>query len=351
MTTVKLINLTKFYPKSPSSTIKNLSLEIETGKLTALLGPSGCGKTTILKMIAGLLPASAGDILFNDSSVLNTSAEKREAVMVFQNSLLFPYLSIKDNIGFGLRMRKIPKVEIYKKVNDMLDLVQLPNLQDRKPNEISGGQQQRVALARALIIKPKVLLLDEPLSNLDTHLRIEMRSLIYSIQKELNITTVLVTHDQEEAIVLADKIALILNGKLKQFDTSENLYSRPADAAVVKFFGGNNLIPGKANDGNFACSIGTFTIPKEIDSGTGLLTFRPESLLISKSINNNKPKANSFQGVLKYKINLGSQTKLTFQINSEIIEAIAKPNETHDMQIGQSLTLTIPNSSLWVVRQ
>lgn len=349
MTTVQLNNLTKFYPQSNTAAILDLSIEIESGKLTALLGPSGCGKTTTMKMIAGLLPVSSGDITFNGKSVLNIKAEKREAVMVFQNNLLFPYLSIKENIGFGLKMRNIPKDEIYKRVDSMLKLVKLPDLQNRKPHEISGGQQQRVALARALIIEPKILLLDEPLSSLDAHLRMEMRSLICSIQKILSITTILVTHDQEEAIILADKIALILNGRLKQFGTSESLFLRPTDSDTAKFFGGNNFISGKVNSGIFTCSIGNFIIPKEIDNGFGLLTFRPESIIINNNLGQNKE--NVFTGILLSKTNLGSQIKMTYKAGNENIELLAKPNETDALNIGQSHYLTIPESNLWVVRK
>ena len=191
MTHVSIQSLTKVYPGATEPSLNKLSLEIESGELTALLGPSGCGKTTTMKMIAGLLAPTSGDVTFDGRSILADKPEHRGVVMVFQNYLLFPYMSVADNVGFGLKMRKVDKSEIDRRVADILALVKLPDLGKRRPSELSGGQQQRVALARALIVQPKVLLLDEPLSNLDAHLRIEMRDLIRSLQQEMGITTIL----------------------------------------------------------------------------------------------------------------------------------------------------------------
>ena len=244
MTHVSIKELTKIYPGATTPSLDRLSLEIPTGELTALLGPSGCGKTTTMKMIAGLLDPTSGDVTFDGRSVLNDKPEDRGVVMVFQNYLLFPYMSVAENVGFGLKMRKIDPVEIKKRVDKMLDLVKLPDLGGRKPSALSGGQQQRIALARALIVQPNVLLLDEPLSNLDAHLRFEMRDLIRSLQQEMGITTIFVTHDQEEAVVLADRVALILDGEMKQYEKADVFYKRPKDEAVARFFGGHNFISG-----------------------------------------------------------------------------------------------------------
>ena len=178
MTQVTLSALTKRFDEKSPPAVDRLDLEIESGKLTALLGPSGCGKTTTMKMIAGLLRPTSGDISFSGRSILSIPPEDRGAVMVFQNYLLFPYMTIAENIGFGLKMRKVDRRETKSRVRDMLDLVQLPGFEERKPRQLSGGQQQRIALARALIVQPNVLLLDEPLSNLDAHLRDEMRELL-----------------------------------------------------------------------------------------------------------------------------------------------------------------------------
>jgi len=227
MTQVNLLQLGKAYSGSDTYAVYDLTLDIASGRITALLGPSGCGKTTTLKMIAGLLPPTQGDITFDGQSVLGIPAERRGAVMVFQNYLLFPYMSVGENVGFGLKMRGVDQQTIRRKAAEMLDLVKLPGFEDRRPKQLSGGQQQRVALARALIVEPKVLLLDEPLSNLDAHLRDEMRELILSIQRQLGITTIFVTHDQEEAVVLADRIALIFDGRLHQFRPPERLLRTP----------------------------------------------------------------------------------------------------------------------------
>ena len=201
MTHLVLSELSQTYATTGKPALDRLNLEIESGQLNALLGPSGCGKTTAMKMIAGILTPTSGDILFDGTSVLPIPAERRGAVMVFQNYLLFPYMSVGDNVGFGLKMARVNKSTIEKKVKQMLELVQLPGVQGRKPSQLSGGQQQRIALARALIVEPKVLLLDEPLSNLDAHLRDEMRELIRDIQEKMGITTVFVTHDQELSLI------------------------------------------------------------------------------------------------------------------------------------------------------
>ena len=227
MTHIILDVLTKVYSGTQVPAVDRFSLDIPHGELVAFLGPSGCGKTTTLKMIAGLIRPTSGGILFDSENVLPIPAEKRGAVMVFQNYLLFPYMSIGDNVGFGLKMRGVDKKTMRQKVQEMLELVKLPDISNRRPNQLSGGQQQRVALARALITEPRVLLLDEPLSNLDAHLRDEMRELILTIQKELNVTTIFVTHDQEEAVLLADQIALIFEGVLQQYASPGEFYQRP----------------------------------------------------------------------------------------------------------------------------
>ncbi len=293
MTHVSIKNLTKVYPGLTVPSLDNLSLEINSGSLTALLGPSGCGKTTTMKMIAGLLDQTSGDVTFDGTSILKEKPENRGVVMVFQNHLLFPYMNVQDNIGFGLKMRNVHKDEIFNRVIKMLDLVKLPNMENRMPKELSGGQQQRVALARALIVQPRVLLLDEPLSNLDAHLRFEMRDLIRNLQQSMGITTIFVTHDQEEAVVLADQVALILDGKLKQYAQPDVFYKKPIDVVTAKFFGGQNFIKGTSKNNNFSSNIGKLALPKDCLQGNGILTFRPENVQIGKgpkSVNTIKAK-------------------------------------------------------------
>ena len=220
MTTVVLKDLSRHFADVVA--VNKMNLEVQSGELVAFLGPSGCGKTTTLRMITGLLVPTEGDIRFDGKSVLTVPTEKRGAVMVFQKHLLFPTMNVGQNVGFGLRMRGVPKAEREARVREMLALVKLPGFEKRQAHELSGGQQQRVALARGLIIEPNVLLLDEPLANLDANLRLEMRELIRSIQQKLKITTIFVTHDQEEAVMLADRIALMFDGVLQQYDTNPN---------------------------------------------------------------------------------------------------------------------------------
>ncbi|MCZ7545363.1 MAG: ABC transporter ATP-binding protein [Anaerolineae bacterium] len=235
MTQVTLENLTRRF--GDVTAVDNLNLEIDSGELVAFLGPSGCGKTTTLRMIAGLLEPTSGDVKFDGASILDTPVEKRGAVMVFQQHLLFANMNVEKNVGFGLRMRGVDRAAIRKRVAEMLDLVRLSGFEDRRPEELSGGQQQRVALARALVVEPRVLLLDEPLANLDANLRLEMRDLIRNIQRRMQITTIFVTHDQEEAVMLADRVALMFDGVIQQYTPPRAFYERPANA------GGGALLP------------------------------------------------------------------------------------------------------------
>ncbi|MGQ0564208.1 MAG: ABC transporter ATP-binding protein [Gemmobacter sp.] len=343
MTRVLLSDLTKTYAGAASPALDRLSLDIASGELTALLGPSGCGKTTTMKMIAGLLEPTSGDITFDGRSILRDRPEDRGVVMVFQNYLLFPYMSVADNVGFGLRMRKVPKDRIAARVAEMLALVKLPDLGARRPADLSGGQQQRVALARALIVKPKVLLLDEPLSNLDAHLRIEMRDLIRGIQKDLGITTIFVTHDQEEAVVLADRVALILDGRLRQYDVPDAFYRRPADAQVAGFFGGRNLIAGRVAGGRFEGPLGPLTLPPGLPDGPGTLTFRPESLRLGTGAQN------TLTCTVQDRLYLGTQTRLRLTLGETALEAVLSPDLVDGIAPGDSITVNLPPPSLWVM--
>lgn len=275
MTALELSSLTKTHPGGNLATIRGLDLTVDSGRITALLGPSGAGKTTVMKLIAGLLTPDSGDIRLGGRSILPLPPERRGVVMVFQNPLLFPHLTVAQNVGFGLRMRGLPKAEIATRIEDMLDRVRLTGLGPRRPAELSGGQAQRVALARALVLKPDLLLLDEPLSSLDPALRDEMRSLILTLQQDMAVTTLVVTHDQTEAVVLADHIALLLDGTLAQHAPPDAIYRRPASLAVARFFGGVNFLPGTAADGVFHAAIGPLPLPPGLPEGPGTLTIRP----------------------------------------------------------------------------
>jgi putative spermidine/putrescine transport system ATP-binding protein len=262
MIEVVLENIHKRYPGSQEEAVRDFSLRVEKGELVCLLGPSGCGKTTTLKIIAGLLEPDTGNVCFDGQDVTGIPAEHREAVMVFQSHLLFPFLSVAENVGFGLKMQGVPKDQIQRRVTPMLERMQLAGYEDRRPSQLSGGQRQRVALARALVLEPKVLLLDEPLSNLDASLRDEMRELILSIKEELDITIIFVTHDQEEAVLLADRIAVMFGGELQQYGKSEELYRRPASLAIAKFFGNTNTLPGRVSGRTVVTEAGDFCLAR-----------------------------------------------------------------------------------------
>ncbi|CAN1522856.1 PotA ABC-type spermidine/putrescine transport systems, ATPase components [Burkholderiaceae bacterium] len=241
MADITLKNVVKQY--GDVTIIDKLSLAVAHGEFFTLLGPSGCGKTTLLRMIAGFIIPDAGQVHIGDEDVTHLEAYKRETGMVFQDYALFPDKTVFDNVAYGLRVRKFSNQRIDEKVDRILQRVELAHLKKRYPGELSGGQRQRVALARALVIEPRILLMDEPLSNLDAKLRIQMRDVIRELQQEANITTIFVTHDQEEALSMSDRIALLRNGKIDQLDTPEGLYSRPLTAYAADFIGGANLIP------------------------------------------------------------------------------------------------------------
>ena len=225
--------------------LKDVSLTIAKGEFIALLGPSGCGKSTTLNLIAGLLPATGGGIWLDDKRIDPLRPEERGFGMVFQNYALFPHMSVKKNIGFGLKMRGMPNTEIDKRVAEAAALVRLQSQVDKLPGQLSGGQQQRVAIARAIVVEPPLVLMDEPLSNLDAKLRLEMRAEIRRIHNTLGATTIYVTHDQEEALSLADRIVVLHDGEVRQVGTPEDLFSRPDHLDVAEFMGFRNVVPGR----------------------------------------------------------------------------------------------------------
>lgn len=220
---------------SGAGVLREVSLAAEPGELVALLGPSGCGKTTLLRVVAGLHPPDSGEVRFGDSVVTNLPAERRGAVMVFQRPLLFPHLTVAGNVAFGLKVRGVPRATIDRRVAEALSMVRLDGFERRRPHELSGGQEQRVSLARALVTEPRVLLLDEPFSALDESLRTEMRTLLRDLQRRLEITTLFVTHDQREAAILADRVALLLDGRIVRVASPRDFYAAPATPEIARF--------------------------------------------------------------------------------------------------------------------
>ena len=344
MTRVSLRGLTKRYEGGARAALDGLSLEVGDGELVALLGPSGCGKTTTMKIVAGLLEASEGDVLFDGESVLGVKAEKRGAVMVFQNYLLFPYMSVAENVGFGLKMRGVAKGMIARRVEEMLELVQLPGMGERKPSQLSGGQQQRVALARALIVEPRVLLLDEPLSNLDAHLRDEMRELIRGVQRDLGITTLFVTHDQTEAVLLADRIALLFDGVLQQVAEPRAFYERPASAEIARFFGGENFVGCSVVGDTVRTEIGEFvTAPGTLPAAGDQMTIRPEAIEVVEEVG-----VNCVVGRIVASRYAGTHMQLRVAVGEQVLQVVAQPH-VGVLQVGDAVTLRLPPESLWVV--
>ncbi len=272
--------------------IPDLSVKINNGEFFTLLGPSGCGKTTLLRMIAGFNSIEGGEIKFDQTVINNIPAHKRNIGMVFQNYAIFPHMTVRENVEYGLKLRKIPKAEMKEKVDKILKVVKIEEYQDRLPEKLSGGQQQRVALARAIVIHPSVLLMDEPLSNLDAKLRVEMRSAIREVQKQVGITTVYVTHDQEEALAISDRIAVMKDGVIQQIGKPQSIYTRPYNVFVSTFIGHSNLFVGKvvkSAEGMLICFEDGYKIKVDnldpiITNGQKVvISVRPEEFSVSDS--------------------------------------------------------------------
>jgi iron(III) transport system ATP-binding protein len=266
--------------------VSDVDLEVGSGRLVTLLGPSGCGKTTLLRMIAGFEEPTSGDILFGDKRMNEIAPNKRDTAMVFQSYAVFPHLDVFENVAFGLRLRSLPKAEIESRVSRVLELTGLSGYARRSPNQLSGGQQQRVALARCIVMEPKVLLFDEPLSNLDAKLREQMRVEIRELQKRLGITSIYVTHDQVEAMSISDDIVVMNAGTVEQVGTPHDIYARPASRFVADFVGKANFVAGEwTADGQVSVSGRTLRVaaPAGAPGSRADLVIRPEAVRISRS--------------------------------------------------------------------
>ena len=286
------ININKAVKKYGNLTIiPGLDEHIKNGEFFTLLGPSGCGKTTLLRMIAGFNSIEGGTIAFNDKVINDIPAHERNIGMVFQSYAIFPHLTVRENVEYGLKLRKLPKAEMKEKVDKILDVVQITEYQDRLPERLSGGQQQRVALARAIVIHPSVLLMDEPLSNLDAKLRVEMRTAIREVQKQVGITTVYVTHDQEEALSISDRIAVMKKGEIQQTARPHTIYTRPYNVFVSTFIGHSNLFHGTIKGdahGKVVVFNDGYIMPMDnlsedaVDGMEVIISVRPEEFSIQK---------------------------------------------------------------------
>jgi len=313
--------------------VNNLSLTVERGELLSLIGPSGCGKTTLLRTIAGLIPLTSGKIFINDKDISEVSPQKRNTALVFQNYALFPHMTVYENVEYGLKIKKIDKKTRMKKVHAILEKVQLESLSTRRIDELSGGQQQRVALARALIIEPNVLLFDEPLSNLDEKLRTEMRKEIKKIQKDFGITSIYVTHDQQEAFSISDRIAVMNKGIIEQLGTPNEIYYTPKNQFVAKFMGNSNIIElsqlKKDSSNTFFLLNKEIKVPSEyVENSSQKILIRPEMFKIEKS--------GKSEGTIKWIENLGGISRLTVEtsIGDIIIETTTSYGFDKEYSIG-----------------
>lgn len=321
MTSVTLKGIEKRYGDTIAVRIEDL--RIEDGDVVSFLGPSGCGKTTTLRIIAGLIDQNEGDVYFGDRLVNDVPPEKRNAAMVFQNYALFPHMSVYDNVAFGLVVQKMAKMEIDRKVRAVLELVQLPDMGDRLPKQLSGGQQQRIAVARALATEPDVLLFDEPLSNLDAKLREYMRFEIRKLLEKLKITTIYVTHDQMEAMVVSDKIVVMEGGTIAQSDSPRNVYRNPKTRFVADFVGMTSFIPGivkEVRDGDSRVCVQTedrleiWGTGSAFQLGDGVLVcIRPENVELSRPGSGRSGK-NCFSGQIEEAIDFGEFVDYHLQI-------------------------------------
>ena len=282
---IKIENAQKRY--GDNIIIENLSLDIKQGEFFTLLGPSGCGKTTLLRMIAGFNSIENGNFYFNEKRINDLDPAKRNIGMVFQNYAIFPHLTVEQNVEFGLKNRKISKEEMKTETEKFLKLMQIDEYRDRMPERLSGGQQQRVALARALVIKPDVLLMDEPLSNLDAKLRVEMRTVIKEIQNSIGITTVYVTHDQEEAMAVSDRIAVMKDGEIQHLGQPKDIYQRPANLFVATFIGKTNVLNGTLNNSVLKIAgkydVNLNNIKDKNVKGNVVISIRPEEFVIDEN--------------------------------------------------------------------
>ena len=350
MSSVRLESLRKFFGETVA--VDNVTLEVASGDLFFLLGPSGCGKTTLLRMIAGFATPTSGRIFIGDREVTTTPAERRDTGMVFQSYALWPHMSVWENVAFGLKVRKLPRTQVDEEVKRALKLVRMENYGARKPNELSGGQQQRIALARALAFKPTVLLLDEPLSNLDAKLRIEMRSEIRRIVDELGVTTIYVTHDQKEALSLADDMVVMNEGNVVQRGTPRALYRRPENRFTAEFLGETNLLAGeirKIGDSAFAImteagelhstSFGE-NVPKV---GNVTVSLRPESLVFKKNGGHTGHDDATIEGQLLDTLFLGEIAQHNVKISDSVVLKVLELNPDHDRgcKIGDKVTLLV----------
>jgi len=321
MVEVRVENVRKTYGKVEA--LKGVSLNFRSGALTAILGPSGCGKTTLLRSIAGFIEVDAGRIFFESEEVTGLPPQRRGTAMVFQNYALWPHMTIFQNVAYGLRLQKVPAEEIQRRVRKVLELVEIGNLADvesRKPSALSGGQQQRVALARALVVEPKVLLMDEPLSNLDAKVRQRLRVELRRLQRQVGITAIYVTHDQEEALALADTVVLMDQGTIVQMGTPQEIYLRPTTAFAAEFLGVSNQLEGEATDGKLVLAGQPMPYAGPV-RGKATVIFRASDIQMEEPSVLPRPGTVALNGVLEESLFLGAHYRHYIRLGAMVVMA------------------------------
>ena len=349
MATIRIQNLVKTY--GDFRAVDNLSLSVAEGEFLVLLGPSGCGKTTTLKMLAGFNEATSGQIDIGGRNVTQMPPHQRNLGVVFQNYALFPHLSVFENVAFPLRRRKIAAGEIARKVKESLGLVQMDHLSARLPRELSGGQQQRVAIARALSFRPDVLLLDEPLSNLDAKLRLEVRQQIRHLQKNMGITTVMVTHDQDEAMSVADRLVVMKSGVVQQVGSSQEIYKRPANDFVASFIGSVNFIEGRVDGGQFLANQGAAFAGAHLPATTRRIVVRPEAIRVSDEP---APQPGAMPATVREIVYLGAHSEVVVEVVTGLQLTARLQNGSGEslparLQEGQPVSLLIGQDAVFAL--
>lgn len=349
---VKFENINKIFLTEDNRRVQavtNLNLDIKPGEFICLLGPSGCGKTTILRMLAGFEVPTDGHIYIGEENVEKITPDKRDTAMVFQNYALFPHMNVYDNIAYGLKLQKLPKSEIDERVHKILKLMNMEGFAERVPSQMSGGQQQRVSLARALVMEPGVLLFDEPLSNLDAKLRLHMRDEIRKIQQEVFITSIYVTHDQAEAMGLADRVIIMKDGKMEQAGSPIEVYQHPANEFVANFIGRANIFSGKLIEkNNSSCVIDIngvkYEVAQKIQHNVGddiKIVVRPESIIVGQDHFKGKVTKSMFMGAYhEYEVTFGDMT---------VEISVSNPRSKKSYKIGDELDFALDKDSIHIL--
>lgn len=359
---IDIVNLRKEFPtaKGLFTAVDGIDLRTEPGEFLTLLGPSGCGKTTTLRMIAGFEDPTSGTITLDGQDILRLTPDKRPMSMVFQSYALFPHMTVRENVGYGLRLAKVPKAEMTERVDSALNSMGLMAMADRAPAQMSGGQQQRVALARAMVMRPKVLLFDEPLSNLDAKLRVAMRSEIRRLQREMGITAIYVTHDQDEAMSLSDRIIVMYQGRIAQIGTPEDIYRHPTDMFVADFIGQANFLDAEllsVSDGVAHVTVlgveRTVPAAEEVSAGNQVaILVRPESVIIKRLSEGSEPEVGGRYGTVETMVFYGSIVEYTVKTEAGLVTAVVSDPDPYNIaQPGEIVEVDFPTNRGWVLNK